>query len=80
MSDSRVILWGEIRYWSFLEVKGLVKRAILQTNKLKSHCYGLTHNRIIIERGKSKRAIYMGFCRLLRQSSMFSVFSEKFTL
>ena len=77
MRDSRVILWGEIRYWSFLEVKGLVKRAILQTNKLKSHCYGLTHNRIIIKRGKSKRE---GFCRLLRQSSMFSVFSEKFTL
>ena len=80
MRDSRVILWGEIRYWSFLEVKGLVKRAILQTNQLKSHCYGLTHNRIIIKRGKSKRVIYMGFCRMSRQSSMFSVFSEKFTL
>ena len=80
MRDSRVILWGEIRYWSFLEVKGLVKRAILQTNKLKCHCYGLTHNRIIIKRGKSKRVIYMGFCRMLRLSSMFSVFSEKFTL
>ena len=61
MRDSRVILWGEIRCWSVLEVKGLVKRAILQTNKLKSHCYGLTHNRIIIKRGNRNELFTWGF-------------------